>query len=323
MGIWIGVGSLLTLSLFIVIYIVGYTIELKKARLHNKYILNRHVTVSHRDFTKLPLDHVEADYRLPRGQWAHFVFECKALYEGEKKRKYVGNTLSGIKLPFVDVSIQNKEFKDTSDFGNRGPVVATLTNRLLRVQTHNSNQSLKRTWNWSSIEQVKFVSDDRTIQVSTNRNAWPMRFEFESHSEALKFANAIWTLVDEYTSIKLEESGEIPDNYIGVNVAMKSRKYRFIYYTDSTNGIMLEEPILQDDLFSRMKMSRVYKISELNKLTKKKLIDLMFEDYVMIDVKDIKKRELISMIMESQYFDSSDVDQESNKDESEVEYEIN
>ncbi len=211
MGIWITYGSLIPLIVILAYLIYKEATKMKQELQLRKGITDNELVITHRDFSRLNLYNVEADYRLPRGQWAHFIYEVPAMAEATKKRKYTGNTVSGIKIPFMSISIQNREFKDVTDFIPRGPVKLTLTNKVLRIQSHKSDGSLKRDWYWASIEQVKFVVNDRTVQVSLNKGAWPMRFTFENTEQALEFSNAIWTLVEEYTNIDLINNGTQPD----------------------------------------------------------------------------------------------------------------
>lgn len=212
MGIYIAYGSLIPLIVILTYLIFKEINNIQHHRSLKRNVENKNINITHKDFTKLDLKIVEADYRLPKGQWAHFTYDLPLIKEGVKNRKYTGNTISGIRLPFMSLSIQNKEFRDENEFINKGPAKITLTNKLLRVQSHMSDNSLRRNWKLSSIEQVKFVTDDKTIQVSTNVNAWPLRLTFVSHEQAIEFINAIWTLIDKYTSIKLQESGKGPED---------------------------------------------------------------------------------------------------------------
>ncbi len=311
--LWI-IVPLLGLLIVIGFLILGEIKNIKKIREHNKMVLTREAVVSHRDFERLDIEEIlEPDYRIPRGQWLHFRFKVVNLSEAQKVRKYTGTNTSGLKIPLVDLSFQNKEFHDTTNFANRGPAVVNLTNAILRVETDDSDQSLLRTWNWSSIERVKFVSDNRTIQVTTNRNAWPLRFQFEDHETALKFANAIWTLVDEYTSIKLHEVGDKPEGSIEIAQTLKARKYELSYVNE--NGTIFQDIVTLDDIKDKIKFHKLYKITELNKMTRPALIKLMFCDLEVRDIKPIKKSELISLILESQYIDIKDSEMEDSKDE--------
>lgn len=256
MGIYIAYGTLVPLTVILLYLIVKYSIAIRHEYLLQRNVEDRNLNITHRDFTKLDLEVVEADYRMPRGQWAHFIYTIPNLSEGQKTRKYVGNTVSGIKLPFMSLSMQNREFKDESDFAKRGPVKITMTNKILRVQSYKSDQSLLRDWKWADIIQAQFVTDDKTIQVTTNRNAWPLRFTFNNHEEAIEFVNAIWTLVDNYTQIDLANSGKHPDQLEGVVMVSK----------DSPKTTKKEKDELLAKDISKMDHAEIYEIKR--KLTK-------------------------------------------------------
>lgn len=252
MGIYIAYGTLIPLTVVLLYLIYKYIVDIRHEYLLKKNVEKKHLKIDHKNFTKLSLDEiVEADYRMPKGQWAHFIFDLPYLYEGAKARKYVGNTLSNIRLPFVSLSMQNREFRDESDFYNKGPAIVTFTNKILRVQTHKSDQSLRREFKWANIEQVKFVTDDKTIQVSMTRNAWPLRFTLNSHEEAIKFINAIWTMVDKYTRVNLEESGKAPDEDVEITFVTKpekkkttkKKKTKEVVTVDEETGMIIRETV--------------------------------------------------------------------------------
>lgn len=145
----------------VIILIIKESIKLRNTILYNKHIEQNLEVVLHTNFTKLPFKVVDVDHRIPKGQWAHFAYDIPNLSQSESKRKYVGNTLLGIKLLFVNLFVQNKELKDTIDLASRGPTRITLTNKLFRAQTQDSNISLKKEIKWSNIEQVRFVLDNK------------------------------------------------------------------------------------------------------------------------------------------------------------------
>lgn len=214
MGVYVEFGSLFTL---LVIAIWYFQRELKffiGQRKLKKNIIDKDIEIKYNDFTTLDLEVLEPMYRIPRGQWVHFCYDIPSAQEATRKRKYVGNSLSSIKLPFVNLSLQNKEFRDDTEFEDRGPFRLTLTNKLLRAEAINSDKSVKREYKWANIEQVRFVKNNLTVQINVVKNAWPIRFSFNKQKDAIEFCNAIWTLVDKYSKIDLNSVGKMPDNFV-------------------------------------------------------------------------------------------------------------
>lgn len=213
MGVYIKFGSLFTL-LVITLYFLFREIKFYRGqRKLKKNILDKDIEIKYNDYTTLDLEILEPMYRIPRGQWVHFSYDIPSAQEATRKRKYVGNSLSGIKLPFLTLSLQNKEFRDDTEFEERGPFRLTLTNKLLRAEAINSDKSVKREYKWSNIEQVRFVKNNLTVQINVVKSAWPIRFTFKKQEDAMEFCNAIWTLVDKYSNIDLSSVGKVPANF--------------------------------------------------------------------------------------------------------------
>lgn len=165
----------------------------------NQYRYTKVKDISHNKYDHLDLsfDNVETDYRIPRGQIPFFVFDISNMEVGQKERRYVGNAKSGIKIPFITISFQNKTFIESSTFQSWGYSKVTLTNRIIKFVS-NSEKPIKREIKYLDIEQIKFVNSDKKVQIMTRNLSWPIRVTFLNNEDAVKFQNAVWTILYTY-----------------------------------------------------------------------------------------------------------------------------
>lgn len=151
--------------------------------------LNKTKIIDHNNYEHLDLKEVPVDYRIPRGQKAYLVIDIKNTYKAQAQRMYTGHTKGGIKFPFFTLSTQKKRFYQEGAFISHGPSKITVTNRLIRIQ----GNPFKWDYNIASIEQLKFIDDDKTLQLSLPRSSWPIKMAFNSHKDAELFLNTVWT----------------------------------------------------------------------------------------------------------------------------------
>ncbi len=174
-----------------------------------EYKLSKANKIDNENYNKLKLIEQKPDYRIPRGQTAYFVFDVPNMKMGQKQRKYTGSTKSNIKLPFMRLSLQNREFFDTHQYSDWGPVKVTLTNKLIRVVAQ-QDSPIKREFNIIDIEEIKLAEDNKTVHFSTRRSAWPLRLQFKNKVQAENFQNAFWTLLYEFSRVSkstIKEAG--------------------------------------------------------------------------------------------------------------------
>ncbi len=196
MWIYVSWAMILPITIILIYKIYKHSIIIHK---NTKYINMDEVVVDWENYTKLELEQVKPDYRIPRGQVAHFAFDIPNLRMGSKTRKYTGNTKSGIKFPLMNLSFQNREFHDIHEYKDWGTAKVTLTNKLTRVICQD-DKPLRREVNHIDVEEIRFVEDNRTVHISTKKSTWPLRLQFKDHEDALQYLNAFWTLLFEYTS---------------------------------------------------------------------------------------------------------------------------
>lgn len=194
MWIYITWGMFLPLLALVVYKIFKHSINIYKL---NKYLTLEDVIIDQDNYTKLELNPIKVDYRIPRTQKPFFVFDCPNIRMGQKTRKYTGHTKSGIRLPLLNLSFQNREFHDIHEYKDWGVAKVTMTNKLTRIICPD-DKPLRREVNHCDVEEIKFTDDDRTIHISTKRSAWPIRIQFNNHEEAIKYLNAYWTLLLSY-----------------------------------------------------------------------------------------------------------------------------
>ncbi|NQX83480.1 MAG: hypothetical protein HRS50_02115 [Mycoplasmataceae bacterium] len=152
-------------------------------------------------FNVLTLNEVGTDYRVPRGQIPFFTYDVSNMEIGQKERKYIGNTKSGIKLPFMNLSLQNKTFIEGSTYEPWGITRVTITNRLIRLVA-NGDTPIKREIRIPDIDQIKLINSDKRVQITSRGWAWPIRLTFNSKQQAEEFQNACWTIFFEYHAVK-------------------------------------------------------------------------------------------------------------------------
>ncbi len=169
--------------------------------------LNAEIEIDGDNFEMLELEKLKPDYRIARGQCVHFTFDAPNLKMGRKTRKYTGNTKSGIKLPFMNLSLQNRQFADVYEYAPWGMVKVTMTNKKIRI-IGKDEIPLRREYDIINVEEIFFIEDDKTVHFSTKKNAWPMRISFKTHEEARRFVNAFWTLLTTYTGVKLKPAAK-------------------------------------------------------------------------------------------------------------------
>ncbi len=165
------------------------------------YKLSKAEIINFNNFKKLDLIEVEPDYRIPRGQKAYFIFEAKNLKIAQKQRKYTGTTKSNIHLPFMKLSLQNREFYDINSYTSWGICKITITNKLIRIISQ-SDKPAKREINLIDIEEVKLVDNYKTVYLSSRKKLWPIKIKFYSKDDANKFQNAIWSSFYSFSKIK-------------------------------------------------------------------------------------------------------------------------
>ncbi len=169
--------------------------------------------IDQHNYNKLDLNEVKPNYRIPRGQTAFFVFHATNLKKGEKQRKYTGNNKSGIKLPFMNLSLQDKTFYDTNSFSNWGETTITMTNKLVRVVC-TGDKPFKKEVKLSDVDEISFVEDNKTVNLSTKSYSWPMRLKFKTKEEANKFQNAFWTLFHTYSRASKSKTKKKQENEV-------------------------------------------------------------------------------------------------------------
>ena len=141
------------------------------------------------DYEHLDLKEVNVDYRIPRGQKAFLVLELNNTYKAQAQRMYTGHTKGGIRFPFFSLSTQKKRFYQQGEFIVHGPSKLTVTNRLIRIQ----GDPFKWSYNLSDIEQLKFIDNNKTVQLTMIKSAWPVKMVFNTNKEAELFMNTVWT----------------------------------------------------------------------------------------------------------------------------------
>lgn len=189
-----------TWAIFIPITILLIYLVYKQAKLvikTYKYV-NYVVDIDQDNFEPQELIAIKPDYRIPRGQVLHFAFDAPNLRMGRKTRKYTGTTKSGIRLPLMNLSLQNRQFTDVHEYADWGITKISMTNKLIRVVCQD-DRPLKREINLIDVEEIRFAEDNKTIHISSRKWAWPFRISFKNNKEATIFINAFWTLLFTYT----------------------------------------------------------------------------------------------------------------------------
>lgn len=174
--------------------------------------LERQIIVTPNNYNDLYLKEVGTDYRVPRGQVPYFTYEISNMEIGQKERKYVGSTKSGIRLPFMKLSLQNKTFIEGSTYESWGETKVTITNRIIRLVSH-GDTPIKREIKIIDIEQMKYVGNSKTIQISSRGWAWPIRVSFQTKREAIEFQNGVWTILYRFGTLKRQTKIFVKDIY--------------------------------------------------------------------------------------------------------------
>ena len=184
MKFWISSITLTPVLFILLIYLVKEYKRFKGIKEINKAKI-----ISMHDYNHLNLKEVKVDYKIPRGQKAYLVIGLKQTYKAQAQRMYTGHTAGGIKFPFFNLSIQKKKFYQQGAFLAHGSSKLTVTNRLIRIQ----GDPFKWTYNLKDIEQLKLIDNNKTVQLSMAKAAWPAKFVFYSAKEAELFMNTVWT----------------------------------------------------------------------------------------------------------------------------------
>ena len=180
---------LISIALFpLLIILIFFTYKEYKVILGIKQLRkSKNINIDH--YEHLSLKEVPVDYRIVRGQKAFLVLELNNTYKAQAQRMYTGHTKGGIRLPFFTLSTQKKRFYQQGEFISHGPSKLTVTNRLIRIQ----GTPFRWTYNLKDIEQLKFIDNNKTLQLSTMRSAWPVKMVFSTKDEAELFLNTVWT----------------------------------------------------------------------------------------------------------------------------------
>lgn len=190
---WISVVPLVFLLVYLIIKetkILLGLIELKKIK-----------QISLIDYKKVNLPKIKVNYRIPNGQIAHFLFECKKTFKAQSQRMYTGSTTSSIPFPLSKLSLQRKRFYQKGAFIEYGPSNVTVTNKVIKI---NGDQAIGWTYNIKDLESIKFVENSKTILINLTKLAWPIKLQFQSYDEAKLFINACWTIFDKTKNKSIE-----------------------------------------------------------------------------------------------------------------------
>lgn len=193
---WVALIPILVIFVFLTIKEIRVYIGLKN--------LKKVQFITPKKFTKIELKEIDVNYRLPVGQKPFFEFVVPKLEVAQKQRMYTGNTKSGIKLPFMSLSLQNRKFYDTNNFHSWGNARITLTNKLIRI-IGLEEHAIKREINLTNLEEIKFVDNEKTIQLNARTSSWPLKIKFSTKEEAIEFQNAIWSIILVYNPRILTE----------------------------------------------------------------------------------------------------------------------
>ncbi len=140
-------------------------------------------------YEEVELNEVPVDYRIPRGQKAYLVMDLKNVSKAQSQRMYTGHTKGGIRFPFFTLSTQRKRFYQQGEYIPYGNAKVIVTNRLIRIQ----GQPFKWLYNLSEIEQLVFIDDNKTLELSLMKGAWPIKLNFNSKDDMELFLNTVWT----------------------------------------------------------------------------------------------------------------------------------
>ncbi len=182
---------LLPFMYFIVVGWINNIIALRNIRRYNKAKY-----INYKNYTPVKLKEVEPHLELPRGHVSYFASYVPKVCYPVKQKKYVGNTLSGIKVPFLRVNIQNRAFMDQFGFSNLGEGYLIITNQKILASTNNHNSFDSKEIKISSIKNIELVGDDRSLFVIEKGDSPPLYFSLKTAGEAVYVQNLIYTLIN-------------------------------------------------------------------------------------------------------------------------------
>ena len=160
-----------------------------------KTLVSRSEPITNTKYTKLELNSISNDlieYKIPRGQTALFKYKNVSVHFSDKTRVSTGGSVGGIRIPFARVSLQKRKYMSMNEYIFAGLCNLTVTNTQVRLD--GIDIPLLRNYKINTIEVVKLIDNRKTVMLSLEIRAWPIKVTFGTKKEAVEFMNAVWTI---------------------------------------------------------------------------------------------------------------------------------